>query len=311
MSLLRSITDPEKSTEFGQRHKNDTSHRGEHKACILLNLGKLYHLINKGENGYTYVDASIDDHSNWMRYVNSARNKDEANLIAVQYKGTILFHCCGTIHAGDELTVWPSSKMLDQFSEDWTQFWFSKLNIRESETLVELGMDQEERVYKCPLCDKSYASAQALKNHACVQQTKILYLCTDCGKGFTNKYGLKQHQRIHTGEKPNNCPHCPKTFAHVGQLNVHLRTHTGEKPYLCTHCGDSFRQSGDLKRHERRHTGIRPHTCPECGKGFSRPTSLKAHIMLHLGQRIFKCTQCGKSFSRNYHLRRHHQKMHS
>ncbi|CAL9699409.1 unnamed protein product [Knipowitschia caucasica] len=185
------------------------------------------------------------------------------------------------------------------------------LSHQESETLVELGMDQEERVYKCPLCDKSYASAQALKNHACVQQTKILYLCTDCGKGFTNKYGLKQHQRIHTGEKPNNCPHCPKTFAHVGQLNVHLRTHTGEKPYLCTHCGDSFRQSGDLKRHERRHTGIRPHTCPECGKGFSRPTSLKAHIMLHLGQRIFKCTQCGKSFSRNYHLRRHHQKMHS
>lgn len=181
----------------------------------------------------------------------------------------------------------------------------------EAETLEDLGVEEEEKekLYKCSLCDKTYASANTFKKHACMH-AKILYLCPDCGKGFSNKYGLKQHQRVHTGEKPHSCPHCPKSFAHVGQLNVHLRTHTGEKPYLCTHCGDSFRQSGDLKRHERKHTGVRPHTCPECGKSFSRPQSLKAHLMLHMGQRMFKCTQCGKSFSRNYHLRRHHQKMH-
>lgn len=181
----------------------------------------------------------------------------------------------------------------------------------EAETLEDLGVEEEEKekVFKCSICDKTYASANTFKKHTCMH-AKVLFLCPDCGKGFSNKYGLKQHQRVHTGEKPHACPHCPKSFAHVGQLNVHLRTHTGEKPYLCTHCGDSFRQSGDLKRHERKHTGVRPHNCPECGKSFSRPQSLKAHLMLHLGQRMFKCTQCGKSFSRNYHLRRHHQKMH-
>lgn len=182
----------------------------------------------------------------------------------------------------------------------------------EAETVTDLGWVEEkgEKLYKCSECEKSYASAQTLKNHTCLHQVKILYLCPDCGKGFTNKSSLKQHQRVHTGERPYSCPHCSKSFAHVGQLNVHLRTHTGEKPYLCTHCGESFRQSGDLKRHERKHTGVRPHSCLECGKSFSRPQSLKAHQMLHLGQRMFKCTQCGKSFSRNYHLRRHHQKMH-
>lgn len=181
----------------------------------------------------------------------------------------------------------------------------------EAETLEDLGVEEEvkDKLYKCSLCEKTYASSNTFKKHACMH-AKVLFLCPECGKGFSNKYGLKQHQRVHTGEKPHSCPHCPKSFAHVGQLNVHLRTHTGEKPYLCTHCGDSFRQSGDLKRHERKHTGIRPHNCPECGKSFSRPQSLKAHLMLHLGQRMFKCTQCGKSFSRNYHLRRHHQKMH-
>lgn len=62
------------------------------------------------------------------RYVNCARNKDETNLLAVQYKGSILFHCCRTIHPGDELLVGPSSKRLARFSEAWTQMWFMKLN---------------------------------------------------------------------------------------------------------------------------------------------------------------------------------------
>ena len=62
------------------------------------------------------------------RYVNFARNKDETNLLAVQYKGSILYHCCRTIHPGEELMVWPSSKFLDRFSEAWTQVWVMKLN---------------------------------------------------------------------------------------------------------------------------------------------------------------------------------------
>lgn len=62
------------------------------------------------------------------RYVNCARNKEETNLLAVQYKGSILFHCCRTIQPGDELMVWPSSKLLNQFSEAWTQMWLMRLN---------------------------------------------------------------------------------------------------------------------------------------------------------------------------------------
>lgn len=62
------------------------------------------------------------------RYVSYARNKDEANLLAVEYKGSILFHCCRTIQPGDELMVWPSSKLLDHFSEAWAQQWLMKLN---------------------------------------------------------------------------------------------------------------------------------------------------------------------------------------
>lgn len=54
------------------------------------------------------------------RYVNFARSKDEANLLAVQYKSSILFHCCRVVQTGDELTVWPSSKLRAHLSKDWS-----------------------------------------------------------------------------------------------------------------------------------------------------------------------------------------------
>lgn len=62
------------------------------------------------------------------RYVKFARNEDEKNLLAVQYKGTIIFHCCRSINAGEELMVWPSSKLFTHLSEAWNRIWFMKLN---------------------------------------------------------------------------------------------------------------------------------------------------------------------------------------
>lgn len=62
------------------------------------------------------------------RYVVCARNGEESNLLAVVYSGIILFHCCRAINPGDELLVWPSSKLLAQFTDVWTQVWFSRVN---------------------------------------------------------------------------------------------------------------------------------------------------------------------------------------
>lgn len=72
----------------------------------------------------------------WHRYVNHARHRDEANLLAVQYKGSILFHCCRTINTGDELLVWPSSKLHAHFSDPWAQTWYLKLNATGTLTLL-------------------------------------------------------------------------------------------------------------------------------------------------------------------------------
>lgn len=52
------------------------------------------------------------------------------NLLAVQYRGSILFHCCRSIGPGDELLVWPSRQLLQLFSATWTQVWLMRLNAR-------------------------------------------------------------------------------------------------------------------------------------------------------------------------------------
>ena len=41
-----------------------------------------------------------------VRYVNCARNEEEQNLVAFQYRGGILYRCCKPIAVGEELLVW-------------------------------------------------------------------------------------------------------------------------------------------------------------------------------------------------------------
>ena len=60
------------------------------------------------ENGrVTYVvDARDEGYSNWLRFVNCARNDDEQNLVAFQFRGEIYYRSYKTIEPGMELLVW-------------------------------------------------------------------------------------------------------------------------------------------------------------------------------------------------------------
>lgn len=42
----------------------------------------------------------------FSRYVNCARNEEEQNLVAFQYRGGILYRCCQPIKKGQELLMW-------------------------------------------------------------------------------------------------------------------------------------------------------------------------------------------------------------
>lgn len=52
------------------------------------------------------VDGSDEQDSNWMRFVNCARDNKEQNLVAVQFRGEIYYKTRMPVEAGSELLVW-------------------------------------------------------------------------------------------------------------------------------------------------------------------------------------------------------------
>lgn len=57
------------------------------------------------EAQYT-IDASDEQNSNWMRFVNCARDENEQNLVSFQRHGDIYYRTCKAIESGSELLVW-------------------------------------------------------------------------------------------------------------------------------------------------------------------------------------------------------------
>ncbi|KAK2884555.1 histone-lysine N-methyltransferase PRDM9 isoform X1 [Channa argus] len=223
--------------------------------------------ICKGEDQYEYIDAATESHSNWMRYINRARSRDEANLLAVQYKGSILFHCCRTIHPGDELMVWPSSKLLASCSEAWTQTWFVKLNAAEI---------------------SSAAASQ-------------IFLCTHCQLSFTTEAFLHRHtQYFHTQPAGNYITSATEEAEPGHHTSTEDSGHSVAAPLVvlsvdpvesktCDDCGKTFKQIPHLRRHKLCvHSNKRPYCCSQCKRTFSQASGLIRHQLVHRKQALIK-----------------------
>uniref|UniRef100_A0A3B4UGQ6 Histone-lysine N-methyltransferase PRDM9-like n=1 Tax=Seriola dumerili TaxID=41447 RepID=A0A3B4UGQ6_SERDU len=190
--------------------------------------------ICKGKHEYEYIDGARETHSNWMRYVNCARNKDETNLLAVQFKGSVLFHCCRTIQPGDELMVWPSNKLLTHFSEAWTQMWFMKLN--SAGTYYLSFTSHKKKIF--------YWRILTIQRHKlCVHSNKRPYCCPQCRRTFSQASGLIRHQLVHRKQTEQNampfsCAECSLTFSSVDTLEQHISEHHSEDTAVENQDGD-------------------------------------------------------------------------
>ncbi|XP_048357662.1 histone-lysine N-methyltransferase PRDM7-like [Sphaerodactylus townsendi] len=83
-------------------------------------------LITKGKNSYVYVDGKEETVSNWMRYVNCARNEEEQNLVAFQYHGKIFYRACKIISLHSELLVWYGEEYGKELCIKWGSRWKSQ-----------------------------------------------------------------------------------------------------------------------------------------------------------------------------------------
>ncbi|MEQ2285760.1 hypothetical protein AMECASPLE_035178 [Ameca splendens] len=74
------------------------------KGQMLSNLR--YAWAIRDDSAFTYVDASDENKSNWMRYVSYTSNEDEHNLVVFQFYRHIYYKVCQSISEGTELKVW-------------------------------------------------------------------------------------------------------------------------------------------------------------------------------------------------------------
>ncbi|KAG7329459.1 hypothetical protein KOW79_007633 [Hemibagrus wyckioides] len=275
-----------------------------------------------------YIDATSEVHSNWMRYVNCARNDEEQNLVAFQYRGGIMYRCCRPIETGQELSVWYDEEYAKYAGITLDYIWNKKCSVNNKDNTL-------TQVFTCSLCPLSYTVqiylhkhikrchneeyvklfksgeiANLLNDTSQKQLQRKNYHCTYCGKGFTYRSSLQQHQHCHTGEGLYQCSQCGKSFTLQSSLQLHRRIHTGGKPYECPRCLESFNDQIDLQAHQRIHRGDKPYECLQCGKSFSERGALQRHQHIHTGEKPYHCLECGRSFTQQCNLQKH-QRIHT
>ncbi|XP_044734428.1 zinc finger protein 85-like [Chrysoperla carnea] len=137
------------------------------------------------------------------------------------------------------------------------------------------------------------------------EEENELFLCSFCGKSFANRQGLVTHRVVHTGEKPYKCAVCEKTFAYSASLRVHETSHTDEKRFKCSFCEKQFRVRSHCLSHEKNHTGEKQYKCSFCEREFLHRSTWKSHELIHTGEKPYECQFCMQSFRQRHHLIAH------
>ncbi|GAA52496.1 zinc finger and SCAN domain-containing protein 12, partial [Clonorchis sinensis] len=158
-----------------------------------------------------------------------------------------------------------------------------------------------DNIYKCPVCDKSYAQLSRALDHQTSHSTDHAFHCSPCMRSFKHKKNLNRHVRkTHANqvdylplkttskqvreseERGNPCPECDKNFSRWDTLQLHLKSvHTTGERHACPECGKLLNHKRQLLRHIREvHMRDYHKRCEQCGKMFSRASVLKKHTGL-------------------------------
>ncbi|KAJ8383500.1 hypothetical protein AAFF_G00220170 [Aldrovandia affinis] len=116
-------------------------------------------VIFRKKNQFEYIDATQDSHSNWMRYVNCARNEEEQNLVAFQHRGRVLYRSLRPILPGQELLVWYADEYAKELGVVWDSLWIRKC------TSAAVSVEESSRVFICTQCHFSSSTQHCLQRH--------------------------------------------------------------------------------------------------------------------------------------------------
>ena len=143
----------------------------------------------------------------------------------------------------------------------------------------------------CPICSRSCANAQKLKNHLrSKHQDVTAFRCSMCNKSFGNSYSLKVHKAGHKKSvlAKHKCRLCKKGFDTANHLHQHMADHTSQVA-TCQFCGKKLAHLRSIMSHERgckknpaykEHACIREFECHHCNAAYFHQKYLNRHIKL-------------------------------
>ncbi|XP_039208181.1 histone-lysine N-methyltransferase PRDM9-like, partial [Crotalus tigris] len=146
-------------------------------------------LITREQNCYIYVDGKNETNSNWMRYVNCARNEEEQNLVAFQYHAEIYYRTCKVIQPQSELLVWYGEEYGKELGIKWGSKWKS-LNVVHKQNSY-LVKKQQIVCHQCPSCETAFTCKDYLTRHMKRKHSGFIILAEETEKILTEKSLLK------------------------------------------------------------------------------------------------------------------------
>lgn len=290
------------------------------------NMSFLWEIYKSGKLDH-YIDGSDEDVSCWMRFIRSARNKQEQNLSAIQYEDNIFYRALIDIPVGTELLVWYEEKYEEYFgipiilSTENQRATQREITIPSSppnnslrhqsfspnmlRTMRRTKLWVNEKLCSDPLEDERVMLPKLYRSDSYEDQEGSFYANSDSDKndnGF-NENGLGASVELES--LLWKCSQCGQSFSQRSALRVHVCPVHTSKPFNCGHCTLSFSDPNTLRAHVVTHTNERLFKCGYCSRRFAGATTLTNHIRTHTGEKPFVCEKCGKCFSQASQLSRH------
>ncbi|XP_076809052.1 uncharacterized protein LOC143452095 [Clavelina lepadiformis] len=293
-----------------------------------------------------YVDGSYTIRSNWLRYINCARNLDEQNAEAFQHRDKLYYLAVKKISCGTEILARYEKQYAEQLerSEETQERQDRQTGPRDRQLEAECkkmastedrACDEFEEVsaniealnrhekdqhvdkivttqHQCEYCDYSTNNAGVLRNHMTIHTGETPYVCETCDKRFPIKSKLTTHEKIHVSEKKYTCEQCSKKFATRIYLKKHVeRLHRNLLFYQCLVCRSRFQNFNDFTRHMQAHPSACRHKCKACDKKFKCERDLEQHERIHTGERPYICEDCSAAFKTKGNYRVHCSALHN
>ena len=176
-------------------------------------------------------------------------------------------------------------------------------------------LPDEEKPYKCLICNKGFTSPQRLGRHEATHAETFRCSYAGCDRAFYTWQSRKHHEDM-AHEKLLQCLHCNKNFQTLPKLNKHkLKEHGETSLFPCDQpgCFSTYDTQKALNLHiKKAHPKIK---CPHCEKECMGKNMLDAHLVCHESQDqlpLWKCRSCHilVEFGSKQELEKHHEEVH-